>query len=147
MQRRTFVIPFERKFETNEQQTDLFEMIWSTERAGVLNRFLDGYLRFEKRGCKFDEPEDCIFAKKKFFTESNPLRAFISDKCADDPNAKIRLSFIREAFKTWAKENDFSASSIAGHKLKRNMELLGYEIVNMNGYPYVRGITLKKEGS
>jgi P4 family phage/plasmid primase-like protien len=143
MQRRTYVIPFERKFDMSEQNADLFAKIWKTQRAGVLNRFIEGYLRFLKRGCKFQEPQDCLAAKKRFFVESNPLRAFLDDKCFKDADAKIPLSDFRAAFKDWAKENDFPVSSLAGNKLRGRMELLDFEVVKIKGYPYIRGIVLK----
>lgn len=145
MQRRTFVIPFERTFSTDEQQPHLFEQIWQAERSGVLNHALAGFLRVVDRGFKFDEPQDCVEARSRFFVESNPLRAFISERCETDMNAKIKLAILRAAFQSWAQENAIPASSLGGNKLKRNLELLGFEIAKMKGYPYVRGLAIKNE--
>jgi phage/plasmid-associated DNA primase len=145
MQRRTFVIPFQRIFSPDEQQPDLFEHIWQNERSGVLNHFLAGLLRLAKRDFKFVQPQDCLEARQKFFVESNPLRAFIAEQSNEVPGAKTRLTYIRAAFRAWAQENAIPASTLGGNKLRRNLELLGFEITKMKGYPYVHGLKLKND--
>jgi phage/plasmid-associated DNA primase len=145
MQRRTFVIPFERTFGPDEQQSDLFDQIWQDERSGVLNHVLAGFARVVKRGFKFEQPEDCVAARSKFFVESNPLRAFIAEQCSAVPAAKTRLTYIRAAFRAWAQENAIPAATLGGNKLRRNLELLGFEITKVKGYPYVHGLKLKNE--
>lgn len=145
MQRRTFVIPFERMFSADEQQPHLFDQIWQTERSGVLNHVLGGLLRVVQRGFKFDEPQDCVDARSRFFVESNPLRAFISERCETDMNTKTKLTILRAAFQSWAQENAIPVTNLGGNKLKRNLELLGFEITKMKGYPYVRGLAIKNE--
>jgi putative DNA primase/helicase len=145
MQRRTFVIPFDRVFGPDEQQPDLFEHIWQNERSGVLNEVLAGLTRVVKRGFKFDQPQDCLEARQKFFVESNPLRAFIAEQCNAASSVKTRLTFIRAAFRSWAQENAIPASTLGGNKLRRNLELLGFEITKVKGYPYVHGLKLKNE--
>lgn len=145
MQRRTYVMPFERIFEVDEQDPELFDAIWREERSGILNRFLAGLLRVIERGYQFDEPQDCVEARAKFFVESNPLRAFIAERCEIIEGSKTRISDIRAALRQWAQGNMIAMGSVGGNKLKRNLELLGFEIAQMKGYPYVRGLTIKIE--
>ncbi len=65
MRRRTQVIPFNRQFEPEEQDPELFEKIWSSELPGILNMALEGLTRLRKRK-RFDPPEDCLAALGDF---------------------------------------------------------------------------------
>lgn len=129
-----------------DQNPHLFDQIWEEERAGVLNHVLSGLLRLVERNYKFAEPQDCIKARQAFFTESNPLCAFLTERCEKVPTAKTRLTYIREAFREWAKENSVASFSLGSHKLKSHLELLGFEVKRINGNNTVYGLVFKVEG-
>lgn len=54
--RRLVVLPFERQFDEDEVDLNLFPEIHATEMSGVLNRMLEGLQRVIARGWKFDLP-------------------------------------------------------------------------------------------
>lgn len=124
MKRRTYVVPFNRIFEPHEQKLGLIDDIM-TERSGVLNRLLEGYLRLVNRNYRFDEPGECDEARQLFFEESHPLRDFIKYRCESAPNEKIRLDTFRKVAKQYVEEVGTSVTGL-GNKLKANLATLGY---------------------
>jgi len=80
-QKRAHIIPFSRCFEEGKDENKrLFPDIWKSELPGILIRAIEGYMRLETRG-GFLEPEDCKLAKRRFLAASNPLVAFIEERC------------------------------------------------------------------
>lgn len=143
MWRRAKVIPFDRVFTPEEQDTALFPSIWKDELPGVLNHALAGLKRLYAHGGQFDEPEDCIAAKHDFFVHANPLVCFLSDQCEEDIDSRIQLKDFRAAFKAWASEQGIKQPSAADNTLKRKLAGLGYKVSKVKGYETLFGVTLK----
>lgn len=111
MMRRTYVIPFDRKFSGSEKDATLFPRIWKAELPGVLNRAIEGLQRVMIRG-EFAEPLDCLKAKDEWMMQANPLVAFLAERTETIP-AKDLFPECR-----WAKglPDDFVAMVIADGK-------------------------------
>jgi phage/plasmid-associated DNA primase len=93
---RAHVIPFNHEFKDGvDLDRKLFGRIIDMELAGVLNRVIDGLRRLEKRG-GFQEPADCVKAKREFLASANPLVAFIEERCESIDQAKLRIQGLLE---------------------------------------------------
>ena len=140
MRRRLIVVPFDRKFEDHEIDTELFRTIWSTEMSGVLNRFLAGLQRVIERGWSFETPKSSQTAKEELLIEANPLPAFIEDRC--QPSGSCWLSSLYEAFIDWAAKNGITRPQQKA-TFKRNLQSCRYEIIRGNQGDKVVGVSLR----
>lgn len=143
MWRRAMVIPFDRVFSPEEQDTALFPEIWKDELPGVLNRALDGLKRLFERGEQFDPPKDCLAAKQEFFIHANPLAGFLAEKCEEDPDGRIWLDHLRAEIKAWMKEQGLKNPQVADNTLRRKLIGLGHKVKQVNGYGRLYGFVLK----
>ena len=141
LRRRAMVIPFDRKFGPEEADSGLFPKIWETELPGILNRALEGLARLRKRG-DFKLPVDCAGAWHEFLAHSHPLIAFIEDGCERVESGHVLLSEFRDAMATWSTAQGIK-KPVPFKKLKRQLEGLGFEVKNVNGYARVNGLKLK----
>jgi putative DNA primase/helicase len=138
LRRRAFIIPFDRIFTKDDVDLGLFARIWKTELPGILNLAIEGLQRLQNRG-QFDEPKDCLKAKRDWLAHANPLVAFIREGCDSDTDARFLLRDFYKAFKKWASE-----AGIRGipqrNTIKANLEGLGYSIVHRSEGSTVMGL-------
>ena len=124
--RRAKVIPFDRKFETHEDDRGLFPRIWETELPGILNRAIEGLQRLRQRG-DFQEPTDCEKAKADWLAHANPLSAFLAERCTECHESQIQLRDFYREFQEWAEECGIK-NIPARNTLKANLINLGYSV-------------------
>ncbi len=97
--RRAIVIPFNRVFLDEEQDTGLKEEL-EAELPGILNMALRGLARLITRD-GFDEPESCQAATKEWQMEANHVLAFVEECCQIDSDAQIASRDLYEAYRRW----------------------------------------------
>ena len=139
MSRRLMVLPFDRTFRDDANPT-LFQGIWETEMAGVLNRSIDGLQRLLNRG-HFDMPIAVTRAKAEWLNEANPLAAFVDENCSRDSLGKCLLKDFYGSYRQWAQERGYTRTQ-QYQTVKRNLENLGYPIKKSNRGVVVLGLTL-----
>ena len=142
MQRRLHVIPFDRQFSEKEKDVHLFGRIWQNEMPGVLNRVVRGLGRLMKRDGALMSPKDVRKATAKFISESNPLPAFIKDRCEKGPDHYCHVQELYDAYKSWADSEGLNLKQQKGN-VKRNLLNLGYDIKHANRGDKVVGLGLK----
>lgn len=140
LRRRAMVIPFDRKFNAQEADKDLFPNIWATELPGILNRALEGLVRLRNRN-EFKLPADCGHAAQEFMAHANPLVAFIGDQLEHDASGSIFLKEFRAVMTAWANEQGIR-KPIPMNTLKRQLEGLGFEVTKVSGNARVKGLKL-----
>jgi P4 family phage/plasmid primase-like protien len=143
--RRAMVIPFDRQFKGEEKDTELFVKIWESEMPGILTAALQGLKRVRQRN-GFDTPVDCQRALADFMAHANPLLGFIDDICADDPNGHIDLQSFRVRMAAWMSEQGMK-KPVPFKTLRRELEGLGYVVINVQGYARVNGLSFKQVSS
>jgi len=87
--RRAQVIDFNTVIPDDEADLSLEEYIIENELPGVLNRCIEGLQRLIKNGYLFTESDDCTLAKEQWLTGSNPLRAYLHERCTIVEGVKI----------------------------------------------------------
>ena len=142
MFRRVQIIPFYKKFGTDEADPTLFPKIWEHELSGILNRALQGLQRLRKRG-GFDVPKDSQTAFTRFMTQANPLIDFIKEQCVQKDEGRIFIKDMRATMKQWAAENGVLGVPSAT-KLRYKLEGLEFYVGTTDGKRCVHGLSLKE---
>jgi P4 family phage/plasmid primase-like protien len=144
LRRRLMAVPFKRTFEPHEIEPGLFDAIWEAESSGILNHVVAGFSRLKKRG-RFEEPEDCIKAKKEWIIRANVLTTFIDEMCETGENYNIYLGDFYKAFDSYCRDTGVkNIQSLKG--VRSRLESLGYRIGMLNGKRAVWGIRLTTPG-
>lgn len=141
--RRMLIIPFLRQFNKEEIKPGLFDEIWDKEAAGILNQFVQGFQRLRKKE-KFEEPEDCITAKKEWFHRANILPVFIEECCEKNENLVQALGVFYTAFREYCKENGVKYIP-AQNTIGERLEKLGYPVTILDGKKHVRGLRVTEK--
>ncbi|MFA5593250.1 MAG: phage/plasmid primase, P4 family [Micavibrio sp.] len=141
LNRRLLVIPFDRRYEDHEQEKGIADRLWKDEASGILNLFIQGFQRVNRRG-HFQEPQDCIKAKNMWLTRSNILPTFINDCCQSGEGLGQSIREFYSYFREYCERT-------GNYPIQRQQWVLSklvsldFEISSMNGEPYVRGIVAK----
>ena len=107
--RRWCVIPFSQVFPKDANfKRDLMSHCTSPEAlSGILNTSLLAYERVLERG-EFSIPESSERLVEMMRMDSNHVRYFIEDCLSEDASAKVLVSDVWDAYKTWAEREQIS---------------------------------------
>lgn len=141
--RRLQVLPFQRSFTKEEDNPFLFPEIWHKEMPGILHQAILGLQRFRKNG-GIKPPSDCQQAAIEFLVHSNPLFAFVEEKCKKGGKEGIFLPQFRKHMSAWAKAEGYKIT-VPGHTLKRQLEGLGFDVKKENGTYKVKGLSFTSD--
>lgn len=101
MLRRMLIVPFDKTFEDHEQDIRIEQKLIK-ESSGILNRIIDSYLRFEKKGFT---RSDAINEEVQMYKEDiDPIYNFVKDKIevVDNENGTTPMKDIYEAYREHA---------------------------------------------
>jgi putative DNA primase/helicase len=143
--RRLMVIPFGRTFSPAEAKNSPFPEILENEMSGVLNRALEGYKRYRKRG-HFKLPRDVRKATNDWVTTANPLKSFIAEECVKDPKSKWLLKDFYSRYSRWAQEAGITWV-LQRNTLKSNLIHLGFRVTRITEGTVVVGLAPRRGGS
>jgi putative DNA primase/helicase len=121
-------IAFVRVFSSKDAINSPFPEILAIEMSGVLNRALEGYRRYRKRG-HFKLPADVQKATDDWVAAANPLASFIAEDCLEDSNFKWLLADFYARYSRWAQEAGVTWV-LQRNILKRNLEHLGFTVTH-----------------
>ncbi|HKF12905.1 MAG TPA: phage/plasmid primase, P4 family [Xanthobacteraceae bacterium] len=76
----------------------------AAELPGIANRCLGGYRRLCQRG-RFIQPKSGIELGKEVARSSNPIRAFIDDRCVLGVGGEVRPIVLFNVFRSWCEDN------------------------------------------
>lgn len=126
MARRVQVIEFNREIKDSEQDPLLEEKL-AKERSGLLNRLIDGYIRYVKRGYKFEIPISVQKSNRDWFKASNPLVAYLDEKYifTGDRNDKIKVQQIFDGYKNYLDFENQSNYSVTRNNFIDEMKNMG----------------------
>lgn len=103
---RVRVIPFNRKFEPNEQDGGLKAFFARPESlSGILNWCVMGLKMKQLWG--FTPPDDVRVASEEYHQDSDKIGRFIAQALIEDPNADARCSDVYDHYKRWCSGNGF----------------------------------------
>lgn len=140
---RVRVIPFERHFEKEEQDSTLKEKFRSKNGMYTVWAWLcDGYLEWKKQG--LNEPESIRLSTKSWSNAGgDDFQKFIDEECIISVNAKIKTAEFYEIYKAWATARE--AEVFTNNKIKSRLKDLAITSERSTGGNYFfKGIDLKK---
>jgi putative DNA primase/helicase len=100
--RRLIVFPFDVSF-VDKADADLTAKLLA-ELSGILNWALVGYGRLMKRGA-FVESDESKEAKKQLLNLSDPVMAFVGERCEVAPDEWIERPLLTAIYEHWSAEN------------------------------------------
>jgi putative DNA primase/helicase len=111
------------------------------EAAGILNWMLAGCLDWQHHGMQ--EPVAVAEATAAYRAESNPVAAFLEERCALDPEGSVSASALYGAYSVWAGEQGFRGKELlSSTAFGRHMVTLFERHRGMAGAEY-RGLRLR----
>ena len=123
--RRFIVIDFPFKFVGDRADKNLLHKLTTEkELSGLLNKALNGLARLKSKG-DFSYTMSVDDTRSKYLLASNPIAAFIDERCEFDSWAIITKKELYEAFMKFCVENKLPGMTIKafGHKVKRGYSL------------------------
>jgi len=98
--RRVRLIPFTKQFTGKADDRRLSEKL-RAEAPGILVWLVRGCLEWQRRG--LDPVPECVrVATQEYKQESDPLAAFIADKCVENRQASTQAADLYRAYQQWA---------------------------------------------
>jgi len=119
--RRFVVIDFPFRFIGDRADKNLLaKLTTEKELSGLLNKSLNGLARLKSKG-DFSYTRSVEDTRIKYLLASNPVAAFIEDRCEFDPWSAITKKELHQAFMEFCAENKLPGMTIKafGHKIKR----------------------------
>jgi len=123
--RRFVVIDFPFKFTGDRADKNLLaKLTTEKELSGLLNKSLDGLARLKKNG-DFSYTRSIEDTRDKYLLASNPMMAFIEERCEFDPWSTVMKKDLHQAFMEFCAANKLPGMTIKafGHKIKREYML------------------------
>jgi len=97
--RRINVIPFNRIFSKEEQDTELLGKL-KRESSGILNWALEGFNKWLRDGLQ--QPESVKLAVSEYMDEMDDVAQFVSEECElQNPSSEVKAQKLYEAYKDW----------------------------------------------
>lgn len=143
---RAHVYEFKNRFDGENCDTHLLDKIIKDELPGVLNRLVEGFLRYQKRG-GFLIPSSCKAAKSKWLSRRNSLAVFVRDIFGTESGAFTPRSEIWKLYQRWCRSEDIRVSHGRNNFLSEFEAILGFQYVKrrgVRGYPNL-GINTESE--
>ena len=145
---RVKIIPYERHFEEEEQDTGLKAEFSKDENlSGILNWVLEGYQKLQQTG--FDVPSSVKNATLSYQKENDKVGQFIEERLEENVNCEERTSDVYLAYQDWCKENGFypensrnfkSALANIGTIIRQRPRTGGEKTTLLIGYKLRRGL-------
>ena len=103
---RVKLIPFDRHFTPNEQDTGLKKLFQKSEnRSAILNWLIEGYRLLQADGLTM--PERVIAAIAAYRQEADIFGAFLAEYTAEKDGSRLSTSELYSHYTTWAKDNGY----------------------------------------
>jgi len=104
---RVKLIPFDRHFPPNEQDTGLKRLFQKSEnRSAILNWLIEGYRLLQAEGLTI--PEKVQSAIEAYKLETDTVGAFLSECTAEQDGNRLPVKGLYKSFIVWSKENGYT---------------------------------------
>lgn len=143
--RRAMVIPFNRNFKPEEQDSGIGPRIIKNELSGIFNKALEGLIRLRKRGM-FDPPKSCEDAKNRWLNSANSIVAFASEclEKTESESDKVSLPDIYKEYLVYCQQLHI-LSTVSKGELEDMLESMNYKSYKPRTHSRIyTGLLLKK---
>lgn len=106
IERRMLLLPFNKTFHKDEQDTMLFEKL-EKELSGIFNWALEGAQRVLDNDYAIFESPAMIKVKEDYFNQSNPLKLFIKETVEYASNGKVDLNTLFSLYGEFLEQKDW----------------------------------------
>ena len=103
MWRRIHLIPFDRRFEGENEDKDLKDKL-AAEMPGILNWAIEGLKEWHRIG--LSRPQRVLDATKEYRVMSDQVGRWIIDRCIENPDAAEFGTKLYTTYKAWCDENN-----------------------------------------
>ena len=134
--RRAAILPFNRTFDTWEQDPQLKDRLLS-ELPGILNLALSAYQAAMSKG--FTDPSSSEVAKKEWRLEADQVAQFVEDACQKQPAGRVTFAAVNYAYTEWAIENGIR-KTMGKKGLRERLTRLGFGEHRDGKARYVTGL-------
>lgn len=116
--------------------------IRENELPGVLNRLIAGYQRFLRRGERFAPPGECVSAKDKWLSSSNPTAAFadLAFVRTTSTSDMVPALEVYECYHVWMRHWEHNARPLGRNKFYEALSKLGFTIQRVHNTTMVRSV-------
>ena len=105
---RVKLIPFERHFEANEQDTSLKAKFRQQDAmSGILNWCIEGLDKLMQAG-ELRSPQVMVEAVEEYRSESDTIKNFMQDILIADTYERVKTSILYKAYGEWCRANGFN---------------------------------------
>ena len=105
---RVKLIPFERHFEANEQDTSLKAKFRQQDAmSGILNWCIEGLDKLMQAG-ELRSPQVMVEAVEEYRSESDTIKNFMQDILIADTYERVKTSILYKAYGEWCRTNGFN---------------------------------------
>jgi len=101
MWERIRLVPFERRFVGHDRDKDLLEKL-KGEASGILNWMIQGCLAWQQEG--LEAPETVEHATREYAEDSDPLSAFVKERCEVGAGFEVGRGELYDAYRKWCEE-------------------------------------------
>ena len=136
LKRRLLIVPFNASFTDINKDRDLREKL-ALERAGILNKFLDGYSSLVARG-RFPFSAAVEASLKNYMELNTHLGEWFEDCCIRDAHSKVPSQEVFASYSQWCTENRVSYRDIYS-SMEFGRQLLRLHTTIKNARPYING--------
>lgn len=142
--RRTKIVPFTYRVSEDQIKTGLAKEIIATELPGILNVLIEGFSTYKVKGLKESYEPECVKeAVSDYFSELDPLEAFINQYCIKKLTAKALCDQFRNQYCKWLESKNRYAS-IEKATLTNALKEKKIMQTRSGNARYYTGIALKK---
>lgn len=107
---RIVIIPFERHFAPDEQDTELKYMFREEQvQSAILNWLIEGYRMLKTK--KLMKPKAVVDATKAYHKDSDRIERFMEECMYKDVNAEVKTSVAYDKYCTWCDVNGYRRES------------------------------------
>jgi putative DNA primase/helicase len=135
--RRIVMLPFNRRFEPNEQDPGLENKLLA-ERDGILKWMVEGSKRYYQSGLQLSPT--MRREQAQYRAESDMLGEFLNECTIADPNSKVHEALLFSRWRGWCEANGVQHGSKKSFTLR--LVERGYRQAPSNGKPFYSGLTL-----
>jgi putative DNA primase/helicase len=130
--RRIHLIPWVHAIpeEIQRERQDVVDL-YCTELPGILNRALEGYGDFLKRGKKLAPPAAVIEATDEYRAEEDALGNFLEESVEVDPESTIRVQALLEKYMDYCKVTKERPVATLSKKLAEKLRARGLTVENV----------------
>jgi len=121
MWRRIRLIPFLCTFEGQQADKRLLEKL-KAEAPGILNWMIQGCMAWQKEG--LEPPPPVQEATREYQEDSDPLSAFVKDRCEAGDGFEVGRGELYDAYRKWCEDNDQEPLKIGDFKSRMSQRFV-----------------------